>query len=109
MPTTDATDWLFIFAVASYAMFFVFALAFVFVEKETGYIRFVPLLLLLSNFFIALVPETGFSDVRSQWHEPAAMIPYSLLYFVLGAWLFQRKSMFRSAFAFTSFMAGTSF
>jgi hypothetical protein len=79
MQALDAEDRLFIFLIVSCATYFILATAFVFVEKDRKGFRFAPLLLLLCSVFISFVPEVGFSDVRSHWHGPAAMVPYSLL------------------------------
>ena len=105
----DTERLLFILQVVSSVLFFVFSVAFVFLAKHAWYLRLAPLALLLAFFLIPFVPEAGWSDVRSQWHQPVAIVLYSVLYFVLGFWLIRSRTVFQSVFAFTSFVAGTSF
>jgi len=100
---------LFVVQIVSCVFYFILAIVFVFIAKDRSRLRFVPLILLFCYFLLDLVPEVDFSDVRSHWHWPAAVVAYSLLYFVQGMWFFRRKSRFQSALAFASFMAGTSF
>jgi hypothetical protein len=88
-------------------LFLLLSLIFIFVSKRAWF-RLVPAALLVCSAFLALVPETGWSDVRSHWHGSAAMVPYSLLYVVLAIWLRRGGSAFHRVFALISFLAGTS-
>ncbi len=109
MQSLDAEDRLFIFQIVSCGTYLILAIAFVFIGKDSKRFRFAPLVLLLCSQLIYFVPGIRFSDHRSQWHQTAAMIPYGLLYFGLGFWLFRSKAIFRQVFGFASFMAGMSF
>ena|SRR6266478_1622779 len=89
-------------------LFFIFSIIFLFVAKGRWPLRFLPIAHFCCWFLIDFLPETGWSDVRSQWFHSAALIPYSFLFFGMAAWLRRSGFTFYKMFALVSFLAGAS-
>lgn len=68
------------------ATFFAAAvLSIIFVFKHPKYRwRLLPALSFISFFIISCVPESGWSDIRSQWHQPVLILIWGVLVLVMA-------------------------
>jgi hypothetical protein len=56
----------------------VLSVVFMFRHREKRW-RMLPSICIISLPLIGVVPESGWSDVRSQWHQSALILPWSIL------------------------------
>jgi hypothetical protein len=94
--------------IGAWLLFLINSIISAFSSNNAWHLRILPFTLFLCYFLIEIVPETGWSDIRSQWHRSAALAVYSLLYIILALWLYFGRSTFYRVFALISFIAGAS-
>jgi hypothetical protein len=105
-----ALSILFFIAGISEIFVLICAVLFIFTARAAGVCRFAPLAVYLGMFLIlSIIPETGWSDTRSQWHQNAAIAVYSIFYITMALWVRSLKNSFSSFFALIIFINGASF
>jgi hypothetical protein len=87
-------------AILSVGLFFASAiLSVMFMIKHRGERwRTLPSISIITLPLIGLVPESGWSDGRSQWHESALILPWSVLMLCLVVFFFKGEKGAVSAF-----------